>query len=103
MSNPKGMGKMDIHKYGKKFSKDYQPPNENKRVPKWRYQMKKMFLEQFKEMYGQCVERIKETGDFSLLDKMIDRLYGKVTDEHNITIKDYSSKAEEIRELIKNE
>lgn len=103
MPNPKGMGKMDIHKYGKKFTKDYQPPPENKQVPKWRYQMKKMFLEEFEKMYGECVERIKKTGDFSLLDKMIDRLYGKVKEEHDITIKDFSEKAKEIRELIKNE
>jgi hypothetical protein len=75
----------DIYKDGKRFSSEYQPPNESKRVPKWRHQMKKAFLAEFESMYKACVKEVKETGNYNALDKMLDRLYGKVKDEVSLS------------------
>ena len=60
MGRKKGSGNMDLHKSGKKFTPEYQPPNENKRVPKWRTIMRRKLMENVEDISDSIIREAKE-------------------------------------------
>ena len=66
----------DIGKYGNTFSKDNQPPNESKRVPKWKTRIKKALKENMDDVIEAQVEQWKK-GDLRHLQFIKEWLYGK--------------------------
>jgi recombinational DNA repair protein RecR len=62
----------------KRFSKDYQPPNESKRKPKKKTIIKRLVEEHLEEMIMAAIEQGKK-GNVLALEKLLDRAYGKVT------------------------
>lgn len=73
----------DIYKDGKQFSKDYQPPNESKRKPKWKTRLKEMLSENYDEISKAIIEKCKE-GDIRHIEFLRDWLYGKVKDKISV-------------------
>lgn len=67
-----------------RFSSTNQPPNENKRGPKKKSIIKKMIMQEIEPMLRACIQRVKETGDTTALDKLLDRAVGKVEQKSKV-------------------
>lgn len=69
----------------KKFSSTYQPPNENKRVPKWKTRFKNMLNDP--ESLKAFEKQIKN-GNVRAWQVLLERVHGKVKDrvEHSGSI-----------------
>jgi hypothetical protein len=63
-----------------RFSKDNQPPNENKRVPKWRKRLREFVENELDEMVIAQVEQAKK-GNVMAFKELLDRTYGKDPDK----------------------
>lgn len=66
----------DIHKLGKKFSKDYQPSNESKRVPKFKTLLKKALKEKGPEIVEAILQKCIE-GDIQHIRFIKETVYGR--------------------------
>ena len=64
-----------------RFSKDRQPPAENKRVPKWKYQIRKKLREHLDEMLDGMINQVKDNGNPAAFRELMDRAFGKVKEE----------------------
>lgn len=74
------MSRKDIWKDGKQFSSTYQPPNKNKRVPKFKARLKKLLMENYDEISQAIIKDCKK-GSIKHIEFVRDWLYGKVKDE----------------------
>ena len=72
-----------------RFSKENQPPNENKRVPKMKTRLKKYVEEHLDEMIEAIIDQAKK-GNVTAFDKLLDRVYGRVTEKIESTNKNYN-------------
>jgi uncharacterized protein YggL (DUF469 family) len=69
-----------------RFTKDNQPPGINKRKGRRAKKLlKEIILKEMEPMLLSCIEKVKETGDTSSFDKLLDRVIGKVQSQNKIT------------------
>lgn len=94
MGRPKGSGNPDLHKTGKKFSKENQPPPRNK-GPRWRKRLKAALEGSEAEIENAVVKEAK-AGNMKAVEWFYDRAYGKLKDEKEIK---HTFGTDEINEL----
>lgn len=81
----------------KPFSKDRQPPNENKRGIRWKSLLRKKLEYELDEMYGSMIAEAKK-GNVQAFEKIMDRAYGKVPNTNNNTNKNMNMDEQQIQE-----
>jgi len=59
-----------------RFSKTNQPPNENKRVPKWKYHLKKELQKAYPKI-NEALIKASEEGSIKHIEFIRDWIYGK--------------------------
>jgi len=102
------MSRPDIYKDGKQFSKDYQPPNENKRVPKLKAQLKRDLAKDYDVISKKIIEKCKD-GNIKHIEFVRDWLYGKVglpidvTSKGKTIVEDKESIKKELLDILKKE
>ncbi|HEY0087383.1 MAG TPA: hypothetical protein VGB37_00990 [Candidatus Lokiarchaeia archaeon] len=82
----------DIYKDGKQFSKDYQPPNENKRVPKIKTRIKNI-INQHWDIFEEMIKG-KNTAAWKMAIDEISEKTSKI---------DITSKGESLKNMPENE